>query len=151
MHTHAVYEKYIQRNVQSIQKDRHNHRVARVLHPQKPAVDSIQTECCRGGKNADLKIDAGIPLNFRRCFDQPETEVGNPDLQQQNQQAEHTGNSQSPCKCHNTGGPILLSKSLGGDAGRAHSQEPKSPKNKIEDHTAHGDGSQIISFLKMTY
>ena len=140
---HHDDETHAKQNVNNVLKQRDEHGNLRGLQPHKPAVECIKRQHGRSTPNANREIGVGGGSDFGRRMHHPQSNIAQGALQHDEEHAHPNGYEERTHENGAHGLPIATAESLRRHAAVAHAQEAQQPIEHIENHGAHGYGTDI--------
>ena len=138
-------------DVHHILRQRHHHRDTGVLHTDKPACESIESEHGRRSPDTDIAVSAGQFHDIRFRRHRPQSAADNPSLQDKEQESYPYADAQRSNQEPQHFGKVSPAQSLRSHSAGSHPQEAKQPVDDVEEHRAHGDGSDISRITDMAH
>ena len=120
-----------------------DHGRARVLHADEPAVQRKQRQRGRCPPDADIKIDGGEPSHLVGGRHDIKAQLAYGYLKQQQTGTQQESHEQRMPEQPMALGHIATSKRLRRKSTGAHTKESKQPVHHVEQHAAHGNGSDV--------
>ena len=137
-------------DVHHILCQRHHHRDAGILHTDKPAGESIESEYRRCSPDADIAVSAGQLHHIRFRRHRPQSASDEPSLKDKEQESYPHANAQGTNQESHHLRQVSPAQSLRSHSARSHPQESEQPVDDIEEHRAHGNGSDIRCIADMS-
>ena len=131
------------RDVHYVLGDGYQHRDSGVLHPHKPARQSVEAQHGRCAIDADAEVAGGRQGDLFGGADDEEGSLSDRLLQHDEAQGYYPADAYGPYQQAYRFGQVSAAPCLGRHATGAHAQESKHPIDDIEQHTAHGNGTDV--------
>ena len=136
-------------DVHHILCQRYHHRNARVLHTDKPARKSVESEHCRGSPDTDITVSSCQFHDIRFRRHRPESAAYQPFLENEEQHSYPHPDTQRAHQEPQHLSQISPSQSLRSHSAGSHSQESEKPVDDIEEHRPYGNGSDVSRIADM--
>ena len=143
LHPQAEHKRQTGGNVHHVLHDGDKHRNTSVLHPDKPAVQTVDAHHGRCPPDADIEIGGCQRQDVCCRVHQQQGKLANGDLQDDETERDADSHSQRADKQAHHLRHVAAAKRLRGHTAGAHTQKTKQPVEQVENHRPHGNGSDI--------